>query len=90
MAVPDRLDRAVRPEQQDLCRGTAPRQQGHEVERGMIAPVQAFEDEDQRGLGRQGIQHFGKLAQHTLPRGPLQFLLQVLSIPPGEEPGHLR
>ena len=58
----------------------APRQERHQVQRRMIAPVQVFEDQDQRGLGGQRLDQFGTLAQHPLPRGPLQFLLQVLPV----------
>ena len=72
-----------------MGRRATPRQETYQVQRRVIAPVEIFKDEDQWRLGCERLEHFGKLAQHALPRGPLQLLLQLLPVCRRQQPRHL-
>ena len=83
------LTRPIRPEHQETGGGPPAGQQRQQIQRRMIAPVQVFEHQHQRPLGGQGVQHFGPFPQHTLPRRPLEFVVQLRPVRGREQPGHL-
>jgi hypothetical protein len=70
MPMDGHLHRAIRANEQEPGGLPPLRQPGYEVQRGMIAPVQVFENEHQRTLCRDGIHRLGQLAQHAFPGRP--------------------
>ena len=58
------VHRAVGAENQQARRIGTPGHIGEPLQRGAITPVQVFQHEHQRALGRKGVESFGQLAQH--------------------------
>ena len=89
MPLHNHLSRPIRTQHEQPRRGAPPRQQGEQVERGVIAPVQVFQDEQQERLGGQRIDHFREFPEHAFPCRPVQFMLQAFPVGSTEQPGHL-
>jgi hypothetical protein len=83
------LDRPIRPEHQEAGGYPAPRQIAHQVQRGDIAPVQILEHQDQRLLGRQGLQRLGELPQHAFACGAQHPTLHGFERGRRQQPWHL-
>src|SRR5262245_46037803 len=70
--------RSVIPEKKELGRFTATGQRRNDVERGMIRPVEVFQDQKQASLRSDGFQRFADLAHHPLACGSENLLLKSL------------
>ena len=80
MMVDNCLNWPIRPDHAEASWRPPPSQQPKQVQGRVVGPVQVFEDQEHRRYRRQGIDHFSKLPQHTLPRHPLQFVAQLLPV----------
>jgi hypothetical protein len=65
----------IRAEQEESCGLTPLRQEGYQIERGIITPVQIIKDQHQWVLRGQRFDRFHHLAQHAVARGPLNPVL---------------
>jgi hypothetical protein len=86
----DRRPGPVRADQEQSRRRLPPRDQGDQVERGRVTPVEVLEDDNERSLARPRLEQLGHLAQHPLRGGAQQLALERLAIRGVEEPRHLR
>src|SRR5262249_31237291 len=87
--LPTPPPRPIRPAPSRAAPPLPPCQIGEPVQRGYIAPVQIFEPEHQRPLGRQCFHRLRHLPQHPLPRRALNLPWQALTLRCTEECGHL-
>ena len=81
----DDVDGSIRADDQQRCRVAALRQHGNQVDGGIVAPVEIFEDEDERHSERRDERR--RLAQQAFLRRPAQLALQRLDLLPREHPG---
>src|SRR5262245_54108073 len=72
--------RSVTPEKKQLGRFTATGQRRNDVERGMIRPMEIFQDQNQASVRRYNFQRFTYLAHHPLASGPENLLLKGLPL----------
>src|SRR5215510_13353135 len=70
--------RSVSPEKKQPGRFTATGQRRNDVERGMIRPMEIFQDQNQAPVRRYNFQRFTYLAHHPLARGAENLLLKGL------------
>src|SRR5215475_15167291 len=69
---------SVSPEKKQPGRFTATGQRRNDVERGMIRPMQIFQDQNQASVRSYNFQRFTYLAHHPLARGPENLLPERL------------
>ena len=75
-----RLHRAIRPQHQQPRRLPPLGQVGQELDRGVVTPVQVFEHQHQRRVGRQHVERLGEFAQHARLRRALHLALHPLQL----------
>jgi hypothetical protein len=80
MLVEAHLQRTIGPEDQKPRGCRAATQEGQQIERGVITPVQIFEHQEQWRVHRQGLHQGGKLAHHAIPCAPVEFIVQALPV----------
>jgi hypothetical protein len=68
MVVHDRVDRAVRPEQQQARRLAALRELRDQVERRAVTPVEVLEHQHEPGIGGERLEHRRQLPDHASGR----------------------
>ena len=84
------LHRPIRPHhQQPRQLGPLP-QVGEGLDRRMVAPLQVFQDQHQRPVGRQHLQRLGEFTQHVGRRRPLQAALEALQFRLAHQAGEVR
>ena len=87
--VEHEVHRAIRPEHQQL-RGLPPlRQVGQQVHRGPVTPLQVFEHEHQRGVGRQHVERLGEFAAHAGRGRPGHLALEPFQLRLAHQPREL-
>ena len=68
MARKNNVNRTVRADQHQSRRSMATCKGGNQIDRGMVHPVQIFEDEEQWTSGSDRFQDLADLAQHSFTR----------------------
>ena len=81
--------RAPCADHQEPRRLRRPRERDQEIQCGLVAPVQIFEDQNKRSLRGQCRDRLAHLAEHPLSCRTSDPLLQDTEIPDLEEPGNL-
>ena len=89
MGLDNGVDGAIGPEKQQAGGIGTPGTIGEPFQRGAITPVQIFQHQHQRALGRQGIQGFGQFAQHPRLDGVAYCALQRLPLSGRHQRRHL-
>ena len=79
------IGRPVRPEDEQPRRFAPAGQPRQQVDRGRVAPVQVFQEQDEGRVRAQGVQRLHQLPQHPVARGPLRSALHGLEIRVGEQ-----
>ena len=79
------IGRPVRPEDEQPRRFAPAGQPRQQVDRGRVAPVQVFQEQDEGRVGAQGVQGLHQLPQHPVARGPLRSALHGLEIRVGQQ-----
>ncbi len=75
MLAHQHLYRPIGGEQEEAGLLLPPRHTREPVQGGDVTPMQVFEPEHQRALGRYHLYRFGQLPQHAFPCGALGFAL---------------
>ena len=80
----------IRPQHQQPRRLGPLRQVGEGLDRRVIAPLQVFQEQHQRPVGRQRLQRLGELAQHPGRRHAVQAAVEPLQLRLAHQAGELR
>ena len=84
------VDGAIGREQEETGRLAPGGEQRQEVHRRGVAPVEVFEDEDERDLGGERLDELGHLAEHPLAGGAQELATEPVAVVLFDEPGELR
>ena len=90
MPLEQHLHRPIRPHHQQPRRLGPLRQVGEGLDRRVVAPLQVFQDQHQRPVGRQHLQRLGEFAQHPGRRQPVQAALESLQLRLAHQAGEVR
>ena len=90
MRLEQHLHRPIRPQHQQPRRLGPLRQVGEGLDRRGITPLQVFQDQHQRPVGRQYLQRLGELAQHPGRCHAVQAAVEPLQLRLAHQAGQLR
>src|ERR1700749_1418426 len=76
MARKNNVNRTVRADQHQSRRSMATRKSGDQIDRGIVHPVQIFENQEQWTSGSDRFQNIADLAQHAFTRSAQELASQ--------------